>query len=92
MNAIAHTLRGGRGPDVLEGGAGLDEVTYWRRRLPIRADFDGVADDGARGERDRIASDVEWVTGGARCGGPTSSYTRVATPARRHRVSETNCS
>jgi hypothetical protein len=60
------SLHGGPGPDVLQGGTGLDTAVYWDRRVPIRADLDGAADDGARGERDRIATDVEAIAGGDR--------------------------
>ncbi len=41
-----------------------DEVSYARRVKPIRADLEGDRDDGERGERDQIGSDVESIVGG----------------------------
>ncbi len=62
------TLYSGPGADVLSGGAGRDTVDYDAplgapRRAGVRADLDGRADDGARGERDRIRPDVENLGG-----------------------------
>ena len=68
---------GGTGPDIFDegsapngsdtmvgGGDTSDSVTYAGRRGSIVADLDGAADDGQRGERDRIATDVEEIVGG----------------------------
>ena len=53
----------GDGEDEFNGGAGpFDEVSYAARTTAVTVDLDGVADDGASGERDN--ADVEWVTGG----------------------------
>jgi hypothetical protein len=41
-----------------------DRVDYGGRRDAIRADLDGDRDEGERGEADRIAADVESLTGG----------------------------
>jgi Ca2+-binding RTX toxin-like protein len=59
-------LDGGLGADVLTGGSDYegDFVIYGTRREPIRVDFDGRRDDGARGERDLVGRDVEGVSGG----------------------------
>ena len=57
-------LVGGPGADELEGGRGFDTVWYGTRRLPVRVQIDGDADDGAPGERDRVGLDVEKVVGG----------------------------
>lgn len=57
-------LEGGPGGDRLIGGADEDTVRYDNRRGRVRADLQGDADDGAPGERDRIASDVENLVGG----------------------------
>jgi Ca2+-binding RTX toxin-like protein len=57
-------LAGGPGSDILGGGAGSDEVNYSDRLTSVHASADGVADDGAAGESDNIASDVEDLTGG----------------------------
>ncbi len=73
------SLNGGEGPDTFEadatadgadtfngnGGTG-DLVTYSHRTTSVLADLDGVADDGAWGEGDNIATDVENITGGSR--------------------------
>lgn len=51
--------------DYVSGGAGRDYVSYMSYRKPITADADGVrGDDGAKGERDTIATDVEALRGG----------------------------
>ena len=60
------------GSDEMLGGEGLDHglltgrdrVDYGARRHPVRADLTGDSDDGERGERDRIAADVEGIAGG----------------------------
>ena len=58
-------LVGGPGSDVLDGGRGGSDWASWaERREPVRADLDGVADDGVRGERDELRS-VENLRGGA---------------------------
>ncbi len=71
-------LLGGPGADILAGGAGgHDLVTYGDRTAPVTADPDGAPDDGAAGELDTIASDVEDLEGGiggdALVGGPGDS-------------------
>ncbi len=58
------TLDGGLGADVLRGGTGGDTVTYSTRTAPVVASVDGVAADGAAGEGDDIARDVETLIGG----------------------------
>jgi Ca2+-binding RTX toxin-like protein len=58
------TLVGGTGTDGLNGGAGTDTVSYVAHTQGVVADLDGVADDGAPGENDLIAADVENLTGG----------------------------
>ena len=56
-------LIGGPDTDVMSGGKGFDEVGYWERRSPVRADLQGDADDGGSGEHDRILRDVEALAG-----------------------------
>jgi len=58
------TLDGGLGKDVLAGFEGLDVADYSNRTEPLVLDLDGDADDGARGENDRIWVDVEAIKGG----------------------------
>jgi Ca2+-binding RTX toxin-like protein len=53
--------------EVLSGGEGRDEVSYHAirpRSESVTVTNDGVADDGAAGEGDNIAPDVEVLTGG----------------------------
>ena len=60
------TLLGGTGADTFIGGSGTDTVSYayiTSTTTPVRADIDGVADDGVSGERDNIRTDVENLTG-----------------------------
>ncbi|MDP2711373.1 MAG: calcium-binding protein [Solirubrobacteraceae bacterium] len=58
----------GPGPDTMFGGPGNDTVDYDSpigpaRRVGVRANLDGRANDGAPGERDRIGTDVENLSG-----------------------------
>ena len=52
--------------DYISGGSGArDAVTYITYEKPITADADGVTgDDGAKGEHDTIAGDIEEIQGG----------------------------
>jgi Ca2+-binding RTX toxin-like protein len=65
-------LQGGAGADVMEGGsaapggrADSDIADYHGRTESIWANLNGDADDGAIGEGDRIATDVEALSGGS---------------------------
>lgn len=65
------------GADVLSGGPGSDTADYRARTAPVTVSLDGLANDGADGERDTVgryrwdaglsgqASDVEAVVGGS---------------------------
>ncbi|MGH2907336.1 MAG: beta strand repeat-containing protein [Solirubrobacterales bacterium] len=57
---------GGDGGDTMTGGAGSDTVSYSGRTTTVAVTLDGAAsfNDGAPGELDSIASDVENATGG----------------------------
>jgi Ca2+-binding RTX toxin-like protein len=68
-------LDGGAGADVLSGGQSWfnmggesfpteDVVTYETSLANVRADADGLADDGAVGEGDNILANVEKIVGG----------------------------
>jgi Ca2+-binding RTX toxin-like protein len=52
-------------PDVMRGGPGRDTVEYGLRSTPLSISLDGVANDGAEGEHDDVAADVETLIGGA---------------------------
>lgn len=56
-------LDGGAGADVLNGGDGTDVVSY-AGAAPVIVSLDGTADDGAAGEGDNVATDVEDVISG----------------------------
>jgi Ca2+-binding RTX toxin-like protein len=61
----ADSLRGGLGTDQLIGGYGYEDVVdYSDRVVGVEVSLDGIADDGAGGENDRIDDDVEGVFGG----------------------------
>jgi Ca2+-binding RTX toxin-like protein len=53
------------GADAFSGGPGNDTVDYGARAGAIAVTIDDVADDGAAGEGDDVATDVEIVKGGA---------------------------
>jgi Ca2+-binding RTX toxin-like protein len=55
----------GTGADALSGGPGRDSVSYASAKAPVRVSLDGRPGDGARGENDNVATDVENVTGGS---------------------------
>jgi hypothetical protein len=71
------------GGDVMEGDVG-DTVVYTKRSRAVRADLDAEADDGERGERDRIGDAIGTVLGGSGpdilvgTRSPTSSMGRAA--------------
>jgi Ca2+-binding RTX toxin-like protein len=62
------------GADTLVGGAGVDQVSYVNREISVSISLNGQPDDGAPGEGDNVASDVERLTGGTKddavSGGP----------------------
>lgn len=71
-------LDGGPGEDTLDGGEDIglyqgqyevgtdrDTVTYEGRTADLRVKFDGLANDGEQGERDKVAYNVERVVGGS---------------------------
>lgn len=53
------------GADRLHGGADIDTVDYRPRTDPLTIALDGRANDGAQGEGDDVAADVEVVFGGS---------------------------
>lgn len=75
QGALRTETRGGPGDDTVvdestsastfAGGAGTDTISYETRAAPVTVTLDDVADDGQTGEGDRIAADVEAVTGGS---------------------------
>ena len=64
------TLRPGSGPtvssdnDALNGGAGFDSVLFEQRSAPVNVSIDNQPNDGAAGEADNVAPDVERLVGG----------------------------
>ncbi len=50
--------------DRFYGGSGTDTVSYEWSAKAVTADADGKADDGRKGEKDLIGTDVENLTGG----------------------------
>jgi hypothetical protein len=58
-------LIGEAGADTLNGGIGADTVDYSAASVPLTISIDNQANDGARGERDAVATDVENIVGGS---------------------------
>jgi Ca2+-binding RTX toxin-like protein len=58
------TLEGGGSGDTIAGGEGEDTVDYRAQRGAVTVTIDGAADDGGRGEHDKVSPDVENVDGG----------------------------
>ena len=52
------------GNDALRGGLGTDTADYSTRIAAVTITMDGAADDGALGETDNVAADVEILKGG----------------------------
>lgn len=64
----AYAINGeGVGADYYSGGGGHDWLTYGSYfTKAVTVDADGVTgDDGAKGERDTVATDIEAITGGS---------------------------
>jgi Ca2+-binding RTX toxin-like protein len=59
-----NTLEPDAGNDTVHGGAGIDQLDCSTRGLSLRISLDNVANDGAKGEHQNIASDIENVFGG----------------------------
>ena len=58
------TLDGGLGADAIAGGDGEDTADYGSRLEPVQVTLDDLANDGAPGEGDNVATDVENIRGG----------------------------
>jgi Ca2+-binding RTX toxin-like protein len=58
------TEQSGAGSDTLRGGPGDDNAGYSGRSHPVTIRLNSQADDGASGEGDNIADDIELVEGG----------------------------
>lgn len=54
---------GGPDRDIIDGGPGIDVVSYWQRTRPVVIDLADPNPDGERGERD-VIMDVEGIVGG----------------------------
>lgn len=62
--ADGDTLVGGLGADSLAGGDGTDVADYSSALVQVTVNPNGTADDGAAGEGDNVAADVEGAVGG----------------------------
>jgi Ca2+-binding RTX toxin-like protein len=52
------------GADDLDGGSGNDYVGYWNRSANLKLSLDGKANDGAKGEGDDLAGNIERLYSG----------------------------
>jgi Ca2+-binding RTX toxin-like protein len=57
-------LHGNLGTDQLIGGLNTDTADYSTHTSAVKLTLDGLANDGATGENDKIYADVENLTGG----------------------------
>jgi Ca2+-binding RTX toxin-like protein len=57
-------FRGGDGTDDMFGGGGSDTADYSDHRQAVRVCLDGQRDNGAPGENDLVAIDIENILGG----------------------------
>jgi hypothetical protein len=64
-NAGSDTLDGGAQADVMLGGSGKDTVDYTTRTNRLTLSLDSKANDGAAGEGDNVANDIEIVASSA---------------------------
>ena len=65
VNGGASTLSSNDGSDFLDGGTGSsDDVAYSQRTDNLSVTLDGLANDGASGEHDDVAPDIENIFGG----------------------------
>ncbi len=48
----------------MDGGPGLDTVSYGQRTAPVTVDGEGNGDDGEAGEGDTVLPSVERIGGG----------------------------
>lgn len=58
-------LLGGDGPDSISGGGGIDTVSYADHTVGITVRLGGSTGNGAPGEGDAIAADIEAANGGS---------------------------
>jgi hypothetical protein len=58
------TITPGGGRDTFSGGDGTDSVEYTQSTQPVTITADGQPDDGAAGEGDNVATDIESLYGG----------------------------
>jgi Ca2+-binding RTX toxin-like protein len=61
----ADKVDGGTGADRIAGGGGTDTVNYSTRTASVFVFLDGLANDGASGEKDNVLTDVENILGGS---------------------------
>lgn len=61
----ADKIDGGSGADKIAGGGGSDTVDYSSRASSVFVFLDGLANDGASGEKDNVLTDVENILGGS---------------------------
>ncbi len=59
------TLSGSTGANAFTGGEGVDTVSYSGRTEVLSLTLDGAPNDGATGEGDLLAGDIENLTGGS---------------------------
>jgi len=57
-------LAGGLGTDQIIGGVGTDLADYSSHTANLKITLDGLANDGATGENDKLFADIENVIGG----------------------------
>jgi Ca2+-binding RTX toxin-like protein len=64
-DALDGGLEDERGSDSFSGGAGSDALSYANRTSPLVVSVDGQPNDGALGEGDNVAGDIESIVAGS---------------------------
>jgi Ca2+-binding RTX toxin-like protein len=86
-DAGRNLLIGGSGGDTFTSGAGYATVSYADRTAAVSVTLNGLNDDGATGEHDNVAADIEAVIGGSGADVISAAAVVLSDKAVSHRFS-----